>query len=188
MNDLPIASIVGLLAASGIIAILVIVLPSQVYEVLDIFIDAADPDYQLVLVSQGNFDPYIEKAKGKVIILNPMPQEELREIYQACDIFVLAAAGEDVFSLVLMEALACGLPVITSKDPFYLDYVDGKRIILIEPTSENIRKSIKKIINDQDLCSQMSHYSRSIAMKKFGWDSRIQEYVKIYDRLIGGNQ
>ncbi len=40
MNDLPIASIVGLLAASAIVAILVIVLPSQVYEVLDIFVDA----------------------------------------------------------------------------------------------------------------------------------------------------
>jgi len=40
MNDLPIASIVGLLAASAIVAILVMVLPSQVYEVLDIFIDA----------------------------------------------------------------------------------------------------------------------------------------------------
>ena len=40
MNDLPIASIVGLLAASAIVAILVMVLPGQVYEVLDIFIDA----------------------------------------------------------------------------------------------------------------------------------------------------
>jgi hypothetical protein len=40
MNDLPIASIVGILAASAIIAILIIVLPKQVYEVLNIFIDA----------------------------------------------------------------------------------------------------------------------------------------------------
>jgi len=40
MNDLPIASIVGILAASAITAILVMVLPAQVYEVLNIFIDA----------------------------------------------------------------------------------------------------------------------------------------------------
>jgi len=40
MNDLPIASIVGILAASAIIAILIMVLPKKVYEVLNIFIDA----------------------------------------------------------------------------------------------------------------------------------------------------
>ena len=40
MNDLPIASIVGILAASAIIAIIIIFLPKQVYEVLNIFIDA----------------------------------------------------------------------------------------------------------------------------------------------------
>lgn len=151
---------------------------------LDIFLGAADSDYQLVLVSRGNFEPYIKHAKGKVIILDPMPQEELIEVYQACDIFVLAAAGEDVFSLVLMEALACGLPIITSNDPFYLSYVDGENIILVEPTSKNIMESTKKIINDQDLYARMSQYSRDLAMEKFSWDSRIQEYVKIYNRLL----
>ncbi|MFW9900038.1 MAG: hypothetical protein ACFFDY_01975 [Candidatus Thorarchaeota archaeon] len=40
INDLPIASIIGLLAGSAVIAILVMVLPSQAYEVIDIFIDA----------------------------------------------------------------------------------------------------------------------------------------------------
>ncbi|MCX5896481.1 MAG: glycosyltransferase family 4 protein [Proteobacteria bacterium] len=151
---------------------------------LDIFIGSADPDYRLVLVSRGNFNPYLKKARGKVTILEPMPQEQLREIYQACDIFVLAAAGEDVFSLVLMEAMACGLPVITSNDPFYRNYVDEASVSLVENTSENIRQTIKKILHDKNLYSQMSRYSRSIAQERFSWDSRIQAYVRIYNRLI----
>ena len=155
---------------------------------LDIFIGAADPEYQLVLVSRGNFEPYIKNAQGKVIVLDPMPQERLKKVYQACDIFVLAAAGEDVFSLVLMEAMACGLPVITSNDPFYLDYVDGKNISLVEPSPESIRKHIKKILADPELSSRMSDYSRTIAEEKFSWDSRIQQYVTIYNRLLGRHE
>jgi len=150
---------------------------------LDIFIGAADPEYQLVLVSRGNFNRYLTTAKGKVIILDPMPQENLKEVYQACDIFVLAGVGEDVFSLVLMEALACGLPVITSNDPFYRRYVDEGNVMLEEPTSETIRKSIKKILNDKNLYERMSRYSRAMAIEKFSWDSRMQEYVRMYNRL-----
>ena len=151
---------------------------------LDIFIKAADPDYQLVLVSRGNFEPYLKSANGKVHIIDPIPQEKLKKIYQACDIFVLAAAGEDVFSLVLMEAMACGLPVITSNDPFYQNYVDGDNMILVEPSAETIRKSIKQILKNPDLASQMANYSRAKAIEIFSWDSRIKSYMEIYEQLL----
>jgi glycosyltransferase involved in cell wall biosynthesis len=150
---------------------------------LDIFIKAADPDYQLVLVSRGNFEPYLKSAHGKVRIIDPIPQEKLKKVYQACDVFVLAAAGEDVFSLVLMEAMACGLPVITSNDPFYRNYVDGDNMMLVEPTSETLRGSIKQIINNPDLASQMANYSRAKAIEIFSWDSRIDQYLDIYKCL-----
>ncbi len=150
---------------------------------LDIFIGAADPEYQLVLVSRGNFAPYLKNAKGTVLILEPIPQEKLKKVYQACDIFVLAAAGEDVFSLVLMEAMACGLPVITSNDPFYQNYVDKDNMMLVEPNSETIKESIKKIINDPAIASRMAHYSRTKAIEIFSWDSRIRKYLNIYDHL-----
>lgn len=151
---------------------------------LDIFIGAADPDYRLILVSRGNFEAYIKKAPGTVTVLEPMPQERLKKIYQACDVFVLAAAGEDVFSLVLMEAMACGLPVITSNDPFYLNYIDGEKVKLVEPTSESIRKSIKEIVRDQQLYDGMAEYSRIAARERFSWDKRIEEYLTIYNRLL----
>jgi len=155
---------------------------------LDIFIGAADPAYRLVLVSRGNFNPYLKKAQGTVTILEPMAQEQLREVYQACDIFVLAAAGEDVFSLVLMEAMACGLPVITSNDPFYRNYVDEAYVSLVENTSENIRQTIKKIMHDKNLYAQMSRYSRITAQERFSWEGRIQAYETVYNRLVGQKQ
>lgn len=40
INDLPIASIIGLLAGSAVVAVIVMVIPQQAYEVIDIFIDA----------------------------------------------------------------------------------------------------------------------------------------------------
>jgi len=150
---------------------------------LDIFIGAADPAYRLVVVSRGDFEPYIKKAPGRVTVLEPMPQEQLIKVYQACDVFVLAAAGEDVFSLVLMEAMACGLPVITSNDPFYLNYIDGERVKLVDPTPAIIRQAVKQMLRDEQLYDHMAQYSRAIALERFNWDGRIQEYMKIYKRL-----
>ncbi len=150
---------------------------------LDIFIGAADPTYRLVVVSRGDFEPYIKKAPGRVTVLEPMPQEQLIKVYQACDVFVLAAAGEDVFSLVLMEAMACGLPVITSNDPFYLNYIDGERVKLVDPTPAAIRQAVKQILREKQLYDHMAQYSRAMALERFNWDGRIQEYMKIYKRL-----
>jgi len=150
---------------------------------LDIFIKAADPEYQLIIVTNCNQIKLINEAPGPVHLFDPMAQEKLLEIYQASDVFVLAAKGEDVFSLVLMEAMACGLPIVTSNDPFYRNYVDEAHVALIEPTSDNIRTYIKRLINDQPLYARMSAYSRSTAERVFSWDARIKRYLAIYERL-----
>jgi len=91
-----------------------------------------------------------------------------------------AATGEDVFSL---EAMACGLPLVTSNAPFYLNYIGGEKVYLVKPTSEHIREGIKRVLSDQSLYAQISSYSRLFAMEKFSWESRIEQYRNIYCRL-----
>ena len=47
------------------------------------------------------------------MFLNFLPTDELIQLYSACDVFVLPSLQEG-FSMVILEALACGKPVVTT--------------------------------------------------------------------------
>jgi glycosyltransferase involved in cell wall biosynthesis len=70
------------------------------------------PDVLWAFAGQGNLDP---RAWGlpNVLAFSDLRGPSLALLYQASDIFVLPSMGES-FSLVIQEALACGLPVVCS--------------------------------------------------------------------------
>jgi D-inositol-3-phosphate glycosyltransferase len=138
-------------------------------------------DFQLVFAggkNPGNPDK-------NAIFLGKMPPEELKFIYQAADIFVLPSEGEG-FPLTIQEAMASGLPVITTNDSGYARYGFDKKLILLidRPTVENIKSTIKSIIFNEDRLREMSSYSRSYACEHFSWDNLITRLDDIYDKLI----
>ena len=57
---------------------------------------------------------------------------ELASLYNACDVFVLASKGEG-FSLPIVEAASCGLPVITTNCTAQATYLDNENSYLLEP-------------------------------------------------------
>ena len=79
----------------------------------DILYQAKDPSYLLVFVGGGMIPDYI-KSDHSVKIIGPLPQEELAMLYKASDVFILPSYGEG-FPLSIQEAMATGLPIITSK-------------------------------------------------------------------------
>lgn len=58
--------------------------------------------------------------------------EELASLYNACDVFVLATRGEG-FSLPIVEAAACGLPVISTRCTAQATYLDDTNSFLLDP-------------------------------------------------------
>lgn len=77
-----------------------------------------EPDMQLLIVGGGDkapeYEAYIkENNLRNVHILGFMPKTELLEYYKAADLFVLPTR-EDIWGLVINEAMALGLPVISS--------------------------------------------------------------------------
>lgn len=78
-----------------------------------------DKKYQLIILGggelEGEYRRYIERYYYQnVFLLGFMPKEDLFKYYEASDIFVLPTR-EDIWGLVINEAMACGLPVITTE-------------------------------------------------------------------------
>jgi glycosyltransferase involved in cell wall biosynthesis len=134
----------------------------------DVLMQASDPRFDLVFVGSGN--PGGEATGPHVRFLGPLDRTQVAELYQASDIFVLPTQGE-LFTLAMQEAMASGLPVITTDDPGYAHYdLDRRLLSLVQPQPAVLRDEILRILGDEALRGEMSRYSRRLAEAWFDWD------------------
>jgi D-inositol-3-phosphate glycosyltransferase len=144
----------------------------------DLLYNAKDPAYLLVFVGGGIIPDYI-KFDDSVKIIGPLPQEELALLYQASDVFILPSYGEG-FPLSIQEAMATGLPIITSKQNNVSHLLDSPLISYIERTETDIKSAIKKIQTNAKLRQDMSDYSRTIATENYSWEKNNTKLLDIY--------
>lgn len=100
---------------------------------------------------------------------------------QAMDIFVMPSLTETT-SLATLEAMACGVPVITTKVGFLKEYVIKNYNGLLFPKGNpyNLSLQLKKLLNNPNLRKTMGKNARAIA-NSFSWDNttlRIRESLK----------
>ena len=86
-------------------------------------------------------------------------QEIIAKYLNASDVFVLPTQAEGCCNAIV-EAMACGLPIISSDLPFNYDILDSNNAVLIDPNNiEEIAAAIQKVRNDPALKSSMSRNS-----------------------------
>lgn len=128
-------------------------------------IEARGPEYQIVHAGPGTIPGDIPGVR----FLGPLNRSELRDLYQASDIFAFPAIGE-MLTLVMQEAMACGLPVVAAADEAYSRYdLDPSGIALVDPTPEKLRSTFLEILGDQAHMRYMQTYSRWLAEERFDW-------------------
>lgn len=105
-------------------------------------------------------DPYAEKLvkmaqkhKDQIHFTGYVQHDKLPEFYNLADIAVLPSMWEEPAGLTMVEAMACGTPVITTHSGGIPEYVGDAGIILErdENLSRNIALSIEKLITDSEL-------------------------------------
>ncbi len=122
-------------------------------------------------------------ATRQIKSLGILPQNEIAEVYRAADMFVLPSIDEG-FPMSVQEAMASGLPVITTNDPGYARYhLDHSKIRLIQPTKGAVKRAIQDLVSDKKLMTEMSLYSRAYALKTFDWKQVIDSLVTTYEEV-----
>jgi len=148
----------------------------------DKLFEAKDKDYFILFVGDGEIPEHLKDSNNTKFI-KFMSQDKLAEIYQSADVFCLPSINEG-FPLTILEAMASGLPIITSDNPGYEDYIDRRFVRLINPTPEEIKKSIKEVLKNKKLINKMSNYSRTESVKKFSWENNSKDLLKIYNEIL----
>lgn len=115
-------------------------------------------DIKIILAGSGK---KIEK-NDQILFCNDIKHEEIPTFLSCCDAFVLPTLNEGC-SNAIVEAIACGLPVISSDLPFNNEILDETNGIRINPLSiDEIRNAILRIKNCNDYRQQL----RDGAVKK----------------------
>lgn len=113
----------------------------------------------------------------RITMMGYVPDSEVLSLYAKADVFVYPSLYEG-FGLPVLEAMACGCPVITS-NVSSLPEVVGDAALLVDPYNvEALAQAMLTVLEDDDLKREMS--KRGIAQaQKFSWDKAAAEFLAV---------
>jgi len=111
---------------------------------------------------------------------------DVRELWRQCHIAALASLGGEGVPLSLVEAAACGRPLVATDVPGSRDIAqDGVNALLAPPGNpQKLAICLERLILDQALRARFSIESRRIAETRFSLDQVLTATLGLYDRLL----
>lgn len=117
-----------------------------------------------------------------LVYIGYVPEEDLPALYNGAWAFLFPSFMEG-FGIPLIEAMACGTPVITSNTSS-MPEVGGEGAILINPQNpQEITDALLRLETDKDFYEQQVQYGLD-RVKLFSWQHTADEYRKIYQTIL----
>ncbi len=152
-----------------------------------------DKGIRLLVVGEGNLrSTYQQQAIGlalgdRVIFCGRVSDEELPAHYALCDLLVLPSTtmGE-AFGVVLLEAMACGKPVMASNLPGVRSVVDdGEDGLLVRPGDvDDLAEKIQMLLDDPQRRWEIGERGRAKVEERYAWPVIIPRLVRVYEGVL----
>jgi glycosyltransferase involved in cell wall biosynthesis len=139
-------------------------------------------------------DPYVQyihyllekyDLKNIVKFVGQVKEEEMPHYYNVIDALAHPSFVE-AFGLVLIEAMACGKPVIAFNIPpmneIIINNVTG---LLVEPSVEKLTSVLTFIIDNGAILKPLGEMAKTIIEHKYSWNVVINKYVELYKKVLG---
>jgi len=147
---------------------------------------------ELLIVGDGELKPYYEKQvldsnlENMVKFIGAVSNEDLTNFYSSANMFVLPSSETENASLVLLEAMSSGLPVIASdvggnRNLIY-NNVDG---FLIPPKSPHeLAKKLNYLLENPEISEEMGRKGAEKIRNKYSWLNIASRYQKLYSEIL----
>ncbi|MEX0569208.1 MAG: glycosyltransferase family 4 protein [Candidatus Njordarchaeota archaeon] len=143
---------------------------------------------EVLIVGEGNLHRELQrKCSGLGIqkyvkFLGGVNNDDLPSIYSNSDIFVLPSLNEGMSNTIL-EAMASGLPIITTDTGGSKELIDKNGIIIPIMDSKAISDAIMTLISNERLRYEMGRKSRRKA-EEMSWERVAKDYFNLYSKIL----
>jgi glycosyltransferase involved in cell wall biosynthesis len=145
----------------------------------EVWIVGTSNDLEYIRYLKKNYTSASIKYKGS------FSQSQLVHVYNECSVFVLPSIS-DGFGMVVSQAQACGLPVITTENVGAADIIkDGVNGFIIPIREiETLKNRIKVLYYDRKFLMKMSEAALIYSKNNFGWDNYGKRLAQFLDEHI----
>ena len=151
-------------------------------------------DVHLVLTGPDN-EGYSTKVKkwlkeegvlNRSLFTGMLLGKEKLSVFRDSDIFVLPSYSEN-FGIAVVEALACGLPVIISKKVnIWREVVDVGAGIVTDCDSHQVAEAILKLLDNPQLAEDMGERGKKLVAENYTWPKVAKELIRTYNDILSG--
>ena len=138
---------------------------------------------ELTLVGDGplrvELEQLAKKNNVKVNFVGNIAHDKIIPYLQEADVFVLPSLNEGMSNAIL-EAMACGLPIIATDTGGSRELVRENGMIVPKADAPALRMAIEKLVHHPDLRKTMGAASRQRA-EQMNWETVAQEYLRVYE-------
>jgi len=156
------------------------------------FAELPKPLSNIKLVIAGPDDGYLPPLKklitdleisNEVLFTGHLYGEDKVEAYVDADVFVLPSVYE-IFGNVVLEAWACGTPVIVTDRCGLADTVDGQAGLVVPYSKDQLRDALLHMLSDNKLRLQFGEKGKLLVREKFDWSIIVERIEDVYKQCI----
>ncbi len=151
-----------------------------------------DPDVRLVLIGDGS-DRLKMEALANTLAIPPerinfmgyVSNEEKIATLQEADVFCAPALYGESFGIVLVEAMACGIPTVAGNNPGYAGVMQGLGALsLVNPKDiEDFVRRLAVFLREDDFRTIWKKWAKS-EIRQYGFDKIVDSYEELYVQAV----
>ena len=152
------------------------------------------PEARVIMVGDGSLRPRVEsfiashELKDKFYLPGQVPEPALADYYNEADLYV-SATYSDGASISLLQAMACGLPVIVTSGYGNLEWALHARNGWLYPAgnSRALAAAILEAVDDVTARCAMGQVNSEVVRERANWDENVQQLFQGYNRILNGS-
>jgi rhamnosyl/mannosyltransferase len=149
---------------------------------------------KFLLIGNGPYRSEIEdrikrdNLEAKIVLLGEVSEDELPYYYHAADVLVLPSTHRsEAFGIVLLEGMACGLPLITTElgtGTSFVNIHNHTGLVVPPCDSKALKEALNRILNNKELNLKFAQNAKERVKNEFSKEKMVESFKNLYYRIL----